>query len=119
MEIKRIGSGNGSFSSAALAGGLIFISGQYGSADHPDISGQARELLENCDRLLAQCGSDKRHVLFASIYLNDIHNTLSAFNQVWREWVEVGFEPCRSCVGTQIAAPGYFAEVAFVAAPAD
>lgn len=118
MEIMRIGSGNGCFSAAALAGGLIFISGQYGGSDNRDITGQARELLEKCDQILAQCGSDRRHVLFAAIYLNDIHNTLADFNAVWKAWVEPGFEPARTCVGTQIAYPGYFAEVSFVAVPA-
>ncbi len=55
---------------------------------------QATALLHRYDELLAQYGSDKRHVLRAEIILKNISD-LDEFNTAWSEWVEDGYQPAR------------------------
>lgn len=55
---------------------------------------QATALLHRYDELLAQYGSDKRHVLRAEIILRNASD-LDEFNKAWSEWVEDGYQPAR------------------------
>ncbi len=55
---------------------------------------QASALLSRYDELLAQFGSDKRHVLRAEIILRNASD-LDEFNRAWSEWVEDGYQPAR------------------------
>lgn len=55
---------------------------------------QASALLARYDELLAQYGSDKRHVLRAEIILQNASD-LDEFNRAWTEWVEDGYQPAR------------------------
>jgi hypothetical protein len=41
---------------------------------------------------------------------------LSVFNQLWDAWIPRGFAPSRACIHTQLAAPGYRAELIITAA---
>jgi len=115
MEITRLDAGRGRFCQAVRCGSLLFISGQYGDCGK-DMKGQAEEIFEKCDAILARYGVDKRSIVFACIGLCDIHKNIGPFNEAWDSWIEKGYEPARTCLGTDTAAPGYLAEVSFVAA---
>jgi enamine deaminase RidA (YjgF/YER057c/UK114 family) len=47
---------------------LVFLSGQV-PGEAQDVAGQTREVLAKIDALLAEAGSDKDHLLNATIYL--------------------------------------------------
>ena len=70
MSINRINS-NSRLSGAVTFGDLVFLSGQV-PGDSTDVTGQTAEVLAKIDALLAEAGSDKDHLLNATIYLNDI-----------------------------------------------
>ena len=81
MTIQRINS-NDRLSAAATFEALVFLSGQV-PAQSEDISAQTREVLGKIDALLAETGSDKDHILNATIYLQNIQRDFAAMNAEW------------------------------------
>lgn len=80
-----------------------------------DITAQTENLLASVDRLLAQAGSDKSHLLMATIYLADMAD-YEAMNAVWDAWVPEGHAPARACVQARLAHAKYRVEMALTAA---
>ena len=75
-------------------------------------------MLAQIDALLAEIGSDKTHILSATIYLPDITD-FAAMNAVWEAWVPPGQTPARATVEAKLASPDYKVEIQVVAtAPA-
>jgi enamine deaminase RidA (YjgF/YER057c/UK114 family) len=97
------------------SGRLVFLAGQVGEDRNGDIAGQTRSVLDQIDRLLAEAGSDKRHILSATIYLADMKD-YAAMNAVWDAWVPQGDTPARATVEARLAHPGYRVEIQVVAA---
>jgi len=71
MSIRRI-EPNKRLSAAVVHDGTVYISGQVPDTPHADVSTQTREILAKIDRLLREAGSDKSHLLNASVWLADI-----------------------------------------------
>jgi len=82
-----------------------------------DAAGQAASMLAGVDRLLAQAGSDRRHLLMATLYLADMAD-YDAVNAVWDAWLPAGCAPTRACVQVRLAKPAYRVEIALTAAVA-
>jgi enamine deaminase RidA (YjgF/YER057c/UK114 family) len=80
-----------------------------------DVATQAREVLASLDDSLHQAGSDKRHLLMVTIYLDDIQ-TLDAFNAVWDAWLPPACAPVRACVQARLGKEGMRVELQVVAA---
>lgn len=80
-----------------------------------DITTQTQALLAQADRTLALAGSDKRHLLMATIYIKNMAER-ATLNTVWQAWLPVGCAPTRVCVSAEMASPDYLLEIAFVAA---
>jgi len=97
------------------SGRLVFLAGQVGEDRDADITGQTRSVLDQIDRLLAEAGSDKRHILSATVYLADMKD-YAAMNAVWDAWVPQGDTPARATVEARLAHPGYRVEIQVVAA---
>ncbi len=99
--------------SAVVSDGLV-----YAVATDPvcadGIAAQARNTLEELERLLANAGSGKPGLIQATVYLSDISNK-PVMDAVWREWIG-GREnwPQRACVGVGLDA-GYLIEVVVTA----
>ncbi|VVO39249.1 RidA family protein [Pseudomonas fluorescens] len=113
MTINRINS-NSRLCAAVTFGDLVFLSGQVPGAS-PEISGQTREVLEKIDLLLAEAGSDKDHLLSASIYLKDIQNDFAPMNEVWAAWLSPGQAPTRTTVQAELARPEILVEITVIA----
>ncbi len=72
MSIERIGVGP-RMSQAVVHGHTIYLAGQVADkAAGKSVGEQTKEILASIDRLLAEAGSDKTHILSATIYLADI-----------------------------------------------
>jgi len=82
-----------------------------------DAAGQTTSMLASVDRLLAQAGSDRRHLLMVTLYLADMAD-YDAMNAVWDAWVPEGCAPTRACVQARLAKPEYRVEIALTAAVA-
>lgn len=96
-------------------GRLIYLAGQVAEDPDADISGQARSVLKQIDRLLHEAGSDKTRILSATIYLPDMGD-YAAMNAVWDAWVPSGETPARATVQAKLANPKYRIEIQVVAA---
>ena len=67
------------------------------------------------DTLLEQAGSDREHMLSATVYLRDMKD-FAAMNAVWDAWVPEGHAPARACVEARMARPELLVEVSVIAA---
>jgi len=114
MTIVRI-QPNPRLSAAVTFGELVFLSGQV-PGDATDASGQTAQVLEKIDALLAEAGSDKGHLLSATIYLKDIGKDFAAMNEVWSAWLSPGQAPSRTTLQAELARPQVLVEISVIAA---
>lgn len=112
MAIERYNS-NGRFHEAVIHNGILYLSGAIGAGD--TVAEQAKNIFASLDKVLEKYGSDKEHVLSASVYLTDMKN-FNEFNSVWDTWFAEGTHPVRTCVGASLASPQFLVEVTLTAA---
>lgn len=81
----------------------------------PDMQVQTRSALASLDRTLAALGSDRAHLLSATVYVADIARK-AEMDLAWNEWIgsDPALWPQRACVGVALA-PGTLVEIAVVA----
>ena len=103
MEIKRLET-NERMSKVVLHNNTLYLCGQ--THDEGDVKEQTAAILSKIENLLNQYGSDKKHILSATIYLKDIG----------ADWVEKGFAPARACVEAKMAREALLVEISIVAA---
>ena len=80
-----------------------------------DVTSQAHAVFAQAERTLALAGSDKSHLLMATIYLKHMSDR-AAFNAAWQAWLPEGCAPARACVSAEMASPDYLLEIVFTAA---
>jgi enamine deaminase RidA (YjgF/YER057c/UK114 family) len=115
MSITRIDPG-ARMSEAVIHGQTIYLAGQIG-APGADIVTQTKAVLVEIDELLERCGSDKHHILMATIWLADIAD-FEGMNSVWDGWVSETSPPARATGESRLATPDYRVEIIIVAARA-
>ena len=71
MTIQRFHVGK-RLSETAIYNGTVYLAGQLAEDTTQNIEGQTRDTLDHIDRLLAEAGSDKHHILSCQIYLADV-----------------------------------------------
>lgn len=108
---------NQRMSAVVVCNGVVYLAGQVGG-DEPTVAEQARTMLAKADSLLREAGSDRDHMLSATVYLRDMKD-FAAFNEVWDAWVPEGNAPARACVEARMARDCVLCEVSIVAALAD
>lgn len=113
MCIKRYNC-NGRFHEAVEYNGTLYLSGQVATKSE-SVTDQAKECLENLAKTLEKYGSDKEHILSATVYLADVAY-FNEFNSVWDNWFEQGTQPIRTCIGAPLAGPQYKLEITLIAA---
>ena len=113
MTIQRLHSGP-RMSQAVIHGGLVHLAGQIG-APGEDATAQTRAVLASIDTLLAEAGTDKSHLLTATIWLADMDD-FGAMNAVWEEWLGGANAPTRATGEVRLATPDYKVEVIVTAA---
>ena len=80
-----------------------------------DFEAQARNVFQNIDTLIKDCGGDGlRNVIDVQVYLVDIKRDFGKFNELWKEYMvfQDGWKPTRTTV--QVAAlplPEIFVEL--------
>src|SRR2546428_14027465 len=102
-------------SEVVIHGDTIYIGGQGAVDTSGDIAAQTQQVLANLDRLLAQAGSDRSHLLSGRILLAD-RADYPGMNAVWDEWIPLGDAPTRACTLQQLINPGWRLEIIAVAA---
>ena len=112
--VTRIKSGP-RMSQAVVHGDTVYLAGQVASNRSADTAAQTREILASIDKLLAEAGTDKTHVLAATVYLADM-STFNEMNAVWDAWIAPGSAPARATVGAPLASSAYRVEIVVIAA---
>jgi enamine deaminase RidA (YjgF/YER057c/UK114 family) len=95
--------------------GTIYLCGQVCADATQGITEQTQTMLDKVDQLLIDAGSDKEHILSATIYIKDMQD-FAAMNTVWDNWVPSGHAPTRACVQASMARPELLVEISVVAA---
>ena len=95
--------------------GVIYLCGQVCSDATLGIKEQASSTLKKVEELLLQAGSDKKHILSATLYIKDM-KYFTEMNQVWDDWVLEGYAPARACVTASMAREELLVEVSIIAA---
>ncbi|RQD69634.1 MAG: RidA family protein [Tindallia sp. MSAO_Bac2] len=114
MSIFRY-EGNGRMSKAVVHNGTVYLCGQVSGGEDKDIKVQTSETLEKVENLLEKYGSDKNHILSATIHIKDM-SQFKDMNDVWDNWIKDGFEPVRTCVEAKMAREDLLIEITVVAA---
>lgn len=99
----------------AISSNLVHLAGQLADDTSADVTGQTQQTLANIDRLLAEAGTDKTHILSVMIFLKDIEKDYAAMNAVWDAWISEGNPPARTCVESKLYAPDVLVEMTVVA----
>jgi enamine deaminase RidA (YjgF/YER057c/UK114 family) len=102
-------------SHAVQYGDTVYLAGIVAKNLDQDVKGQTRQILDDIDRLLAKCGSNKSKVLQAHIWVTDIRNR-APMNEVWTAWVDAKNLPARACVEAKLADPKALVEIMVIAA---
>ena len=114
MTIKRHES-KGILSKVVEANGFVWTAGITPDDTKHDVTGQARQVLKEIDRLLALAGTDKSKVISATIWVPDIR-LREKMNIAWTEWTGGQNLPGRACLEAKLADPLILVEIAVVAA---
>ncbi len=114
MAIRRFES-NGRYSKVVEHNGILYISGQVCSDPSGDIKVQTAQTLQKIEETLIKYGSDKEHMLSATVYLKDM-SLFKEMNSVYDAWVVKDNEPARACVEAELASPTLLVEIACIAA---
>ncbi|MCD9510989.1 RidA family protein [Photobacterium phosphoreum] len=95
--------------------GTIYLCGQVCADATKDITEQTQTMLDKVETLLEQVGSDKQHMLSATIYIKDM-SLFAEMNAVWDNWVPEGYAPARACVEASMARDVLLVEISVIAA---
>jgi enamine deaminase RidA (YjgF/YER057c/UK114 family) len=97
-------------------GELIFLAGVTSPEPDPDPRRQVAQVLARIDDFLAQAGSDKHHILSATVWLADVRHA-DAMNAAWDDWVSRESPPARATVEARLVTPQLLVEIGIIAAP--
>ena len=114
MTIQRHDS-SGILSLAVEHDDTVYLAGIVAKKLEQDIKGQTKEVLDEIDRLLAKCGTNKSKVLSATIWVTDIRNR-APMNEVWTAWTDPKNLPVRACIEAKLADPRALVEIMVTAA---
>jgi len=95
--------------------GTIYLCGQVCADATKGITEQTQTMLDKVDELLIAAGSDREHILSATIYLNKMAD-FQEMNAVWDAWVPEGHAPARACVEAAMARDILLVEISVIAA---
>jgi len=115
MTIIRLGTERRRMSKIVIHNDTIYLCGQVAKDSDADIKEQTRTMLEKVDDLLKQAGSDRKHILSATVYLKDM-KYFAEMNKVWDTWVIEDYSPARACVQSHLARAELLVEISVVAA---
>lgn len=96
--------------------GTIYLCGQVCADATKDITEQTQTMLDKVDALLLDAGSDREHMLTATIYVKSMTEHFAAMNAVWDAWIPQGYAPARACVEASMAREALLVEISVIAA---
>jgi enamine deaminase RidA (YjgF/YER057c/UK114 family) len=113
MSIERLTGSAVGRNRAVSFDNLVFTVATAGTPS-ADLAEQTRLTLSQLDKNLADAGSDKSHILSATVYITDISKK-AEMDAVWNPWIGPDNWPQRACIGVALA-DGDLVEITLVAA---
>ena len=98
--IRRIPGPGRSRGTAVVHDGLVFAVATARNKV-PSLYEQTKQSLALLDASLSEAGSDKRHILQATVYITDMAQK-PEMNRAWEEWVDFDHPPVRACIGAML-----------------
>lgn len=95
--------------------GVVYVGGLIASNLELDMRGQTAEICKKIDEVLAGHGTDKSHLLSATIFVTDL-GMRPLMNEAWAEWLKADELPARATIGVADLGPKVLIEVTAVAA---
>ena len=98
MDIKRHKT-VARMSQAVIHNNVVYLAGQI-PADTigASFADRTRNTLQRIETALAEVGTDKAHILSATIYLANLDD-FEEMNSIWDVWIPAGSAPARATVG--------------------
>ena len=93
----------------------IYLCGQVAEDATKGIKEQTETMLAKVDTLLKQAGSDRKHILSATLYIKSM-KMFAEMNEVWDSWLPEGYSPARACVEASMAREELLVEISVIAA---
>ncbi len=117
FEIKRVQGGARGRSSGSAAGGFAWAVATSDD-DIADMYQQTRNALAKIDGILAGLGTDKTHLVNATVYIDAFH-LKEEMDRAWCEWIgdDPANWPQRACIEARLHAYGLVEIVVIAAAP--
>ncbi|WP_185266022.1 RidA family protein [Halopseudomonas xiamenensis] len=115
MRIQRLHTDR-RMSQIVIHQGTVYLSGQVGESMEAGVEQQTEETLQEIEKLLAEAGSDKEHILSVTIYLKDIERDFAGMNAVWDRWLPEGVAPARATVEAGMCESDILVEMSVIAA---
>ena len=115
MSITRLGTDRRRMSKIIIHNDTVYLCGQVARDSDAGIKEQTQTMLDKVDGLLKQAGSDRKHILSATLYIKEMKD-FAEMNKVWDAWVIEGYSPARACVEASLARPELLVEVSVIAA---
>jgi enamine deaminase RidA (YjgF/YER057c/UK114 family) len=109
------GTGTPLYARVVSANGFVFTAGITARDAGGDVKAQTTQILEDIDRLLVSCGTDRSHIVSATIWVSDIRHR-DPMNEVWIRWTQGRDLPGRACIEAKLADPRLLVEIAVIAA---
>ncbi|WBU51203.1 RidA family protein [Kosakonia pseudosacchari] len=113
MTIKRIDA-EARWSDVVIHNQTLYYTGVPENLN-ADAFEQTANTLAQIDAVLHKQGSDKTHILDATIFLAD-DGDFAAMNKAWDAWVVAGHAPVRCTVQAKLMNPRYKVEIKIIAA---
>lgn len=113
MSIERLNS-NQRMSQVVIHANTVYLAGQVASGE--SVAEQTRGILQQVDQLLESAGSDKNHLLSATIWLCSMDD-FAEMNVEWDAWIDNSNPPARACVESpRLATNEFRVEIMVIAA---
>ena len=87
--------------SAVVHDNVVYLSGIVADDKSLPMQGQTEQVLRKIDAVLASAGTEKSHILSATVYLADI-KLKDDMNEAWMAWVDKKSLPARVAVGVEL-----------------
>ena len=110
MEIKRSMPYRDRMNKIVECDRWVYLAGLTGTGS--DVKEQTKSILEQAEELLEKAGSDKHHILRATIFLSSM-DLFNDMNSVWDKWITLETAPARACLEAKLALPELFVEILF------
>jgi enamine deaminase RidA (YjgF/YER057c/UK114 family) len=114
MTIERIGRTE-RLSRVVVHEKIAYFSGLTADDKQQDVIGQTSQILAKADTFLEKVGSNRSHLLSATIWLRDIEH-FDQMNSAWMDWIEKDEPPARATVQAVLGLPDILVEIQFTAA---